>query len=99
MSRYIDEYRGRFGVEPMCRTLGVSTSAYYHRKTGRRSRRSLQDERLLGRIREPHAAYYYAYGSRIALNRDVRVADTHRWDQPRWMPASWTLVLSHRTGM
>ena len=64
MSRYIDGYRGRFGVEPICRTLGVSASAYYHRKTGARSRRQVEDERLLGRIRELHAANYYAYGSR-----------------------------------
>jgi hypothetical protein len=34
VSRYIDEYRGRFGVEPICRVLGVSASAYYHRATG-----------------------------------------------------------------
>jgi putative transposase len=72
VSRYIDQYRGRFGVEPICKTLGVSASAYYQRKTGRRSRRQLQDERLLARIRALHAANYYAYGSRrmwIALRR------------------------------
>jgi putative transposase len=68
----IDEYRGRFGVEPICRTLGVSASAYYQRKTGACSRRAVEDERLLGRIRELHAANYYAYGSRrmwVALRR------------------------------
>jgi putative transposase len=64
VSRYIDEYRGRFGVEPICRVLGVSASAYYQRATGRRSARAIEDERLLGRIRELHAANYYAYGSR-----------------------------------
>jgi putative transposase len=72
VSRYVDEHRGRFGVEPICRTLQASASAYYHRKTGARSRRSLDDERLLARIRELHAANYYAYGSRrvwVALNR------------------------------
>ena len=72
MSRYIDEHRGRFGVEPICRVLGVSASAYYERKTGRRSCRALEDERLLEAIREVHAANYYAYGSRrmwIALKR------------------------------
>jgi putative transposase len=72
VSRYIDEHRGRFGVEPICRTLGVSASAYYLRKTGVRSRRAVEDERLLGRIRELHAANYYAYGYRrmwIALER------------------------------
>lgn len=64
MSRYIDGHRGRFGVEPICRTLGVSASAYYQRATGERSERAVEDERLLGRIRELHAANYYAYGYR-----------------------------------
>jgi putative transposase len=64
VSRYVDEYRGRFGVEPICRVLGVSASAYYHRATGARSARAVDDERLLERIREIHAANYYAYGSR-----------------------------------
>jgi putative transposase len=72
VTAFVEEHRGRFGVEPICRTLGVSASAYYRRKTGARSRRQLEDERLLGRIRELHAANYYAYGSRrmwIALRR------------------------------
>jgi putative transposase len=72
VSRYIDAHRGRFGVEPICRTLGVSASAYYQRKTGRRCRRAVTDERLFERIRDLHAANYYAYGSRrmwIALHR------------------------------
>ncbi|MEK6253035.1 MAG: IS3 family transposase [Actinomycetota bacterium] len=64
MSRYVDEHRGRFGVEPICRTLGVSASAYYERAGGRRSERAVEDERLLGRIHELHAANYYAYGYR-----------------------------------
>jgi putative transposase len=72
VSRYIDEHRGRFGVEPICRILGVSASAYYQRATGERSDRRIEDERLLGRIGELHAANYYAYGYRRmwkALNR------------------------------
>jgi putative transposase len=64
VSRYIDEHRGRFGVEPICRTLGVSASAYYQRATGVRSARSVEDERLLARIREVHEANYCAYGYR-----------------------------------
>ena len=32
--RFIDEHRDRFGVEPICRALGVSASAYYHRARG-----------------------------------------------------------------
>ncbi len=64
MSRYVDTYRGRFGVELICRTLGVSASAYYERAGGRRSARAVEDERLLSRIRELHASNYYAYGYR-----------------------------------
>jgi HTH-like domain len=64
VSRYIDDHRGRSGVEPICRTLGVSASAYYRRATGKRSVRETEDKRPLGRIRELHAQNYYAYGHR-----------------------------------
>jgi putative transposase len=64
VSAFIDAHRDRFGVEPICQTLDVSASAYYERRTGRRSARAIEDERLLGRIREIHRANYYAYGSR-----------------------------------
>jgi putative transposase len=73
VSRFIDEQRGRFGVEPICRTLGVSASAYYRRRTGVRSRRAVEDERLLERIERLHAANYHCYGYRrtwLALKRD-----------------------------
>ena len=60
---FIDEQRARFGVEPICTTLGVSASAYYQRATGHRSQRAVADERLLDLIRELHARNYYAYGS------------------------------------
>jgi len=73
VSLYIDEHRGRFGVEPICRVLGVSASAYYERSTCRRSAREVEDERLLGRIRELHKKNFEAYGSRRmwkALLRD-----------------------------
>jgi putative transposase len=64
VSAFIDEQRERFGVEQICRSLEVYVSAYYQRATGHRSRRSVEDERLLERVREIHAANYYAYGSR-----------------------------------
>jgi putative transposase len=64
VSRYVDEHRDRFGVEPICKTLDVSVSAYYQRRAGRPSARVLEDRRLLDRIRELHAANYYAYGYR-----------------------------------
>jgi putative transposase len=73
VSAYIEEHRERFGVEPICRTLEVSASAYYERRTGRRSTRAIEDERLLARIREVHERNYCAYGYRrmsIALKRE-----------------------------
>jgi putative transposase len=64
VSAFIDERRADLGVEPICRTLGVSASAYYHRATGARSARTIEDERLTARIRQIHAANYSAYGYR-----------------------------------
>ena len=64
MSAFIDAHRERFGVEPICRVLGASASAYYQRARRERCARALEDERLLGRIGELHAANYYAYGYR-----------------------------------
>ena len=29
MTRFVDEQRDRFGVEPICRTLQVAPSSYY----------------------------------------------------------------------
>jgi putative transposase len=64
VSAFIDQGRDRYGVEPVCRTLGVSASAYYQRATGQRSARAVEDERLLERIGGVHAANYHAYGYR-----------------------------------
>jgi putative transposase len=76
VSRYVDEQRERFGVEPICRTLGVSASAYYQRRTGVRSTRDVEDERLLGRIRDVHAANYFAYGYRRMWKALRRLGET-----------------------
>ena len=77
MSRFIDEHCGRFGVEPICRVLGVSASAYYQRRTGEQSRRVVEDEWLLEQIERLHAVNYHAYGYRrlwLALRREgIRV--------------------------
>jgi len=73
VSSFIAEHRERFGVEPICTTLEVSASAYYERAKCRRSKRSVEDERLLARIREIHERNYCAYGYRriwIALQRE-----------------------------
>ena len=73
MTAFIDQNRDRFGVEPICHTLAVSASAYYHRATGARSGRDVEDERLTFKLREVHAANYEAYGYRrmsVAMARE-----------------------------
>jgi putative transposase len=75
VSRYIDEHRGRFGVEPICRTLGVSASAYYQRASGERSARALEDERLLPVIRSTHSKNYEAYGYRRTWKALLRAGE------------------------
>ncbi len=91
MSRYIDEHRGRFGVEPICRVLDASASAYYQRATAQRSERQVGDQQLLSAIKTTHEANYCAYGYRkmwLALKRaghdvgrdHVKAPDAHQRD-------------------
>ncbi len=77
MSAFIDEHRAGFGVEPICRVLGVSASAYYHRASGARSARRIEDERLLELIEQLQAANYFAYGYCLASRNRRRLA---RWE-------------------
>jgi len=81
VSAFIDMYRDRFGVEPICQTLDVSASAYYQRKTGEQSARRVEDERLTGRIREVHKANYECYGYRrvhAQLSREGETAGSEQ---------------------
>jgi putative transposase len=76
VSAYVDQHRERFGVEPICETLDVSASAYYQRRTGERSDRVVEDERLLGVIRETHKDNYDAYGYRRCWKALRRAGET-----------------------
>ena len=62
MSRFIDENRERLGVEPICRELEVSASAYRARRTRPPSSRSLRDIWLLVQIRRVHEGSNGVYG-------------------------------------
>ena len=75
MSAFIDEHRDRFGVEPICRVLGVSASAYYHRARGGRCARQLEDQRLIEVIRLTHKANYEAYGYRRTWKALLRAGE------------------------
>jgi len=71
----VEEHRGRFGVEPICSTLGVSASAYYHRKTAAPSPREVEDGRLIEVIRRTHKKNYEAYGYRRTWKALLRAGE------------------------
>lgn len=62
MSRFIDLNREHLGVEPICRELEVSASAYRARRTRPPSSRSLRDLWLLAQIRRVHEGSNGVYG-------------------------------------
>ena len=76
--RFIDTYKGRFGVAPICRVLTehglkIAPSTYYDAKDKPASKRALRDEQLKVEIVRVHAANYGVYGPRkvwLQLNRE-----------------------------
>jgi putative transposase len=98
VSAFIEMYRDRFGVEPICETLDVSASAYYQRATGERSARGVEDERLTGRIREVHEANYECYGYRRTHAQLVREGETAGRDQVARLMASGGIQGAKRRG-
>lgn len=62
MSAFIDQNRACFGVEPICRELEVSASAYWARKTKSPSPRAVRDKFVLSEIRRVHSDAYGVYG-------------------------------------
>ncbi len=75
---YINEYRDRFGVEPICAILPISPSTYYARKVmqrdpERRSNRAKRDEELKPEIQRVWEENFRVYGVRKVwrqLNRE-----------------------------
>jgi putative transposase len=76
----IDEHRGEFGVEPICRMLQIAPSTYYAVKARQAapSARAVRDEELVARIREVHEKNLGVYGVRKVwwqlMREDVEVA-------------------------
>jgi putative transposase len=64
VSRYIDEHRTSFGVEPICQVLAVAPSSYYAAKSRPPSARALRDQELKLDIVRVHAANFGVYGVR-----------------------------------
>lgn len=71
MIAYIDEYRDRFGVEPICRVLGASLEGGFITARGYRaaksrpvSARGIRDQILVEELKALHAENYGVYGVR-----------------------------------
>ncbi len=64
MTRYVEERRGAFGVEPICGVIGVPVSTHYARRSRKPSRRELADRVLLAEIEAARSGYRRAYGAR-----------------------------------
>jgi transposase-like protein len=62
VSAFVDGYRERFGVEPICREIEASASAYRARRVRPPSARAVRDEFLLTEIRRVHAESNGVYG-------------------------------------
>jgi putative transposase len=63
MTRFIDEHRDRFGVEPICRAVQVAPSSYYAAKRRPWSARAVRDAQLAPKVRQVFDANYQVYGS------------------------------------
>ena len=63
MTRYIDTYRDRFGVEPICRALQVAPSSYYAARCRPPSARASSDAELAPKILKVFNDNYQVYGA------------------------------------
>jgi hypothetical protein len=61
VTRYVEERRDAFGVEPICHAIGVPVSTHYARRSRKPSARELADLELLVEIeaarRHPERSY------------------------------------------
>ena len=64
MTRYVEERRAIFGVEPICRVLEIPVSTFYARRSRVPSHRELADRELIRKIRAAREGYRQAYGVR-----------------------------------
>jgi transposase InsO family protein len=64
VTRFVEKRRDAFGVEPICRAIGVPLSTYYARRSRVPSRRELEDRKLIAEIHTARAGYRRVYGVR-----------------------------------
>ena len=76
MILFIDDHRGVFGVEPICRVLGIASSTYYDRKAVERdpnlaSDRAQQDQLDMAAVKEAFDGSRGRYGARKVASSHV----------------------------
>lgn len=64
MTRYIEERRDAFGVEPICAAIGVPVSTHYARRSRKPSCRERADRELLHEIEAARTGRRKVYGAR-----------------------------------
>ena len=64
MITYIDEFKHRYGVEPICRVLPIAPSTYYHARRRSSSARAVRDAKLKVEIARVHGEHFGVYGAR-----------------------------------
>ena len=64
MTRFIDDHKEEFGVEPMCEVLPIAPSTYYAAISRPPSARALSDQELETEIKRIYDANYSVYGVR-----------------------------------
>jgi putative transposase len=64
VTAFVEERRDVFGVEPICRRLGVPVSTHYARRSRKPSRRELADRELLLEIEAARSGRRRVYGAR-----------------------------------
>jgi putative transposase len=60
----VEERRHAFGVEPICRAIGVPVSTHYARRSRKPSRRELADRQLLAEIEAARSGRRRVCGAR-----------------------------------
>ena len=77
MTAFIDEHRGAYGVEPICRVLPIAPPTYHERATqrrdpGRLSARATHDQALKPEIMRVFAENFAGYGVRKVWRQMMR---------------------------
>ena len=80
---FIDQYRTRFGVEPICRVLrernvGIAPSTYYAYKSRPPSARTQRDAWLIEQIRQAHQDNYGMCAARRRCGHSS-TGKEHQW--------------------